>query len=148
MIRRPPRSTRTDTLFPYTTLFRSADPSAARRPHRLRYPAAVAAAAATGDVVERVHHRPAVHGLAAAGLRCRVLPARTGRRAAYAGGGACVEHGLPGLVAGGQGHGRARGRPGTGCPGAGRRAAVLGAAAPHPPAWAGGGGGAGKNGER
>src|SRR3546814_1195324 len=26
MIRRPPRSTRTDTLFPYTTLFRSHDP--------------------------------------------------------------------------------------------------------------------------
>src|SRR3546814_2070761 len=26
MIRRPPRSTRTDTLFPYTTLFRSAFP--------------------------------------------------------------------------------------------------------------------------
>src|SRR3546814_18648702 len=25
MIRRPPRSTRTDTLFPYTTLFRSKD---------------------------------------------------------------------------------------------------------------------------
>src|SRR3546814_2523955 len=31
MIRRPPRSTRTDTLFPYTTLFRSfADGAAAR----------------------------------------------------------------------------------------------------------------------
>src|SRR3546814_11116249 len=30
MIRRPPRSTRTDTLFPYTTLFRSR-----RAPHRL-----------------------------------------------------------------------------------------------------------------
>src|SRR3546814_15618991 len=29
MIRRPPRSTRTDTLFPYTTLFRSAWPSLA-----------------------------------------------------------------------------------------------------------------------
>src|SRR3546814_18831819 len=28
MIRRPPRSTRTDTLFPYTTLFRSAAPRA------------------------------------------------------------------------------------------------------------------------
>src|SRR3546814_7813018 len=28
MIRRPPRSTRTDTLVPYTTLFRSADGSA------------------------------------------------------------------------------------------------------------------------
>src|SRR3546814_7805661 len=27
MIRRPPRSTRTDTLFPYTTLFRSVSPS-------------------------------------------------------------------------------------------------------------------------
>src|SRR3546814_17712529 len=27
MIRRPPRSTRTDTLFPYTTLFRSTNPS-------------------------------------------------------------------------------------------------------------------------
>src|SRR3546814_13525713 len=34
MIRRPPRSTRTDTLFPYTTLFRSVD----KRPdsHALR----------------------------------------------------------------------------------------------------------------
>src|SRR3546814_8559961 len=30
MIRRPPRSTRTDTLFPYTTLFRSADAAAKR----------------------------------------------------------------------------------------------------------------------
>src|SRR3546814_14794434 len=29
MIRRPPRSTRTDTLFPYTTLFRSRAQSAA-----------------------------------------------------------------------------------------------------------------------
>src|SRR3546814_10538981 len=28
MIRRPPRSTLTDTLFPYTTLFRSHDPKA------------------------------------------------------------------------------------------------------------------------
>src|SRR3546814_9433800 len=30
MIRRPPRSTRTDTLFPYTTLFRSLGLAAAR----------------------------------------------------------------------------------------------------------------------
>src|SRR3546814_13392268 len=30
MIRRPPRSTRTDTLFPYTTLFRSARPTSPR----------------------------------------------------------------------------------------------------------------------
>src|SRR3546814_8891333 len=31
MIRRPPRSTRTDTLFPYTTLFRSHDDAFGRR---------------------------------------------------------------------------------------------------------------------
>src|SRR3546814_10350966 len=31
MIRRPPRSTRTDTLFPYTTLFRSAGAGQIRR---------------------------------------------------------------------------------------------------------------------
>src|SRR3546814_19762670 len=31
MIRRPPRSTRTDTLFPYTTLFRSDPPSSPKR---------------------------------------------------------------------------------------------------------------------
>src|SRR3546814_10719567 len=38
MIRRPPRSTRTDTLFPYTTLFRSyranaTEAAAGRRPY-------------------------------------------------------------------------------------------------------------------
>src|SRR3546814_12135158 len=31
MLRRPPRSTRTDTLFPYTTLFRSNNNGATRR---------------------------------------------------------------------------------------------------------------------
>src|SRR3546814_11221157 len=44
MIRRPPRSTRTDTLFPYTTLFRSLegavcradDPAEARRVVQVR----------------------------------------------------------------------------------------------------------------
>src|SRR3546814_9248881 len=33
MIRRPPRSTRTDTLFPYTTLFRSGDAGGGRIAH-------------------------------------------------------------------------------------------------------------------
>src|SRR3546814_13562984 len=33
MIRRPPRSTRTDTLFPYTTLFRSEGDATARHRH-------------------------------------------------------------------------------------------------------------------
>src|SRR3546814_16538993 len=39
MIRRPPRSTRTDTLFPYTTLFRSQKcPRISRAWHRLCKP--------------------------------------------------------------------------------------------------------------
>src|SRR3546814_5006937 len=42
MIRRPPRSTRTDTLFPYTTLFRSAgrprELPVEKRHHRRRVP--------------------------------------------------------------------------------------------------------------
>src|SRR3546814_5263145 len=42
MIRRPPRSTRTDTLFPYTTLFRSAAdallPCAAQACRRRAFP--------------------------------------------------------------------------------------------------------------
>src|SRR3546814_9896276 len=38
MIRRPPRSTRTDTLFPYTTLFRSKDPEALPRHGRAELP--------------------------------------------------------------------------------------------------------------
>src|SRR3546814_12712851 len=63
MIRRPPRSTRTDTLFPYTTLFRSEgaaqfgerDQIAARAPHRSRIaPAAEADPALVAAV--RVHH--------------------------------------------------------------------------------------------
>src|SRR3546814_14526266 len=46
MIRRPPRSTRTTTLFPYTTLFRSA--------------AAIGAAAGIADAVdqEKLRQRP------------------------------------------------------------------------------------------
>src|SRR3546814_2833987 len=46
MIRRPPRSTRTDTLFPYTTLFRSVDEG------RRLAPAARAA------IVTPTHHYP------------------------------------------------------------------------------------------
>src|SRR3546814_13612402 len=58
----------------------AADPSAARRPHRLRYPAAVAAAAATGDVVERVHHRPARSEERREGKECSVRVDLGGRR--------------------------------------------------------------------
>src|SRR3546814_7282309 len=38
MIRRPPRSTRTDTLFPYTTLFRSTRRAIERLAHDRRRP--------------------------------------------------------------------------------------------------------------
>src|SRR3546814_20062083 len=59
MIRRPPRSTRTDTLFPYTTLFRS----------RIDHPKIDHRADADGDIVARdhvlcghvEHHRPQIH---------------------------------------------------------------------------------------
>src|SRR3546814_15651801 len=40
MIRRPPRSTRTDTLFPYTTLFRSAPTNSHRAPQGTGTPSA------------------------------------------------------------------------------------------------------------
>src|SRR3546814_9282102 len=46
MIRRPPRSTRTDTLFPYTTLFRSAR---LRATYKIDDHFAVGARIATGD---------------------------------------------------------------------------------------------------
>src|SRR3546814_13326165 len=42
MIRRPPRSTRTDTLFPYTTLFRSDRVTIATAPVKSWVPASVA----------------------------------------------------------------------------------------------------------
>src|SRR3546814_7471165 len=46
MIRRPPRSTRTDTLFPYTTLFRSLAASVERASE---HPLALAIVAAAKD---------------------------------------------------------------------------------------------------
>src|SRR3546814_4958189 len=48
MIRRPPRSTRTDTLFPYTTLFRSSK-QGSRQVKKVIRGAAVQAAAITLD---------------------------------------------------------------------------------------------------
>src|SRR3546814_15860728 len=70
MIRRPPRSTRTDTLFPYTTLFRSRDgrrraPRAPRRTgrrpvaDRVQPPALPARQRRTGAVA-RADPRPRV----------------------------------------------------------------------------------------
>src|SRR3546814_19852679 len=60
MIRRPPRSTRTDTLFPYTTLFRSTLEAVLQPPHGrgigdFRRP--VAGAGALDDADHRVVQR-------------------------------------------------------------------------------------------
>src|SRR3546814_15522745 len=59
MIRRPPRSTRTDTLFPYTTLFRSIDRRQIVPPgkgaiveHRLHQRLRIVKAAVDGDIVD------------------------------------------------------------------------------------------------
>src|SRR3546814_14373804 len=49
MIRRPPRSTRTDTLFPYTTLFRSKSAGAHRLARR---------AGRAGLYLRSAHHHP------------------------------------------------------------------------------------------
>src|SRR3546814_6386591 len=52
MIRRPPRSTRTDTLFPYTTLFRSLQPVRLSGKLRPKWPV-------SSEHPGRVHHRNA-----------------------------------------------------------------------------------------
>src|SRR3546814_14365925 len=49
MIRRPPRSTRTDTLFPYTTLFRSCRPWHVSAFPQLPFVRAAAGAGGGGD---------------------------------------------------------------------------------------------------
>src|SRR3546814_7903187 len=58
MIRRPPRSTRTDTLFPYTTLCRSIASPVVCRTARARSlkPAIVVLALPAHDVGERLRH--------------------------------------------------------------------------------------------
>src|SRR3546814_15156298 len=71
MIRRPPRSTRTATLFPYTTRFRSAPPHHGghhQHGHERRGPPLVAVDDVAVEGVERVSHRSAPGG--PPGRRC------------------------------------------------------------------------------
>src|SRR3546814_2370851 len=81
MIRRPPRSTRTDTLFPYTTLFRSNDAAG----HR-----ALLAWLAPHTIVRVVfeatgaYHRAFERRLATAGLAMAKVNPRQARRFAEA----------------------------------------------------------------
>src|SRR3546814_2283331 len=50
MIRRPPRSTRTDTLFPYTTLFRSREGTMQTLLRRAAFGVVIAASTIWGDI--------------------------------------------------------------------------------------------------
>src|SRR3546814_17388846 len=104
LIRRPPRSTRTDTLFPYTTLFRSA---AGRR----RGGAAAGLCRSVGARSARTVRLPppgALHGADAQGARARPgIAAADARR----GGGALSARGGGGAAQGRRGRlARARGR--------------------------------------
>src|SRR3546814_15114781 len=96
MIRRPPRSTRTDTLFPYTTLFRShpdralparirpfagaappadARPAAGRRRRRAGHETPGAFVGVQGAVGR---NRPGWHGVCVPGSECRQRVSRSG----------------------------------------------------------------------
>src|SRR3546814_5054769 len=71
MIRRPPRSTRTDTLFPYTTLFRSVfvvqrNVAGAQQEHRAEH-VPLQLEPRVGAAVERLAH----HGVGGAHQRHR-----------------------------------------------------------------------------
>src|SRR3546814_6487536 len=66
MIRRPPRSTRTDTLFPYTTLFRSNGHGASLSPLRFRR-----------LDPDQLQDRPRRHATGPAGARWRAMLLRS-----------------------------------------------------------------------
>src|SRR3546814_16778657 len=94
MRRPPPRTTRTDTLFPYTTLFRSRDPtdSSATRPSSNPESAALRAALESGlyvpapipsDIARSVVN-PADGGLVATTARSRILGSRRRLRHVHA----------------------------------------------------------------
>src|SRR3546814_17101980 len=77
MIRRPPRATRTDTLFPYTTRFRSRGAGRADRrrhpPPRANPPACVRRSAAAGGRFRRSEEHTSELQSLMAHLVCRLL---------------------------------------------------------------------------
>src|SRR3546814_14197196 len=76
MIRRPPRSTRTDTLFPYTTLFRSPRTFARSRPDRV--PAPLPRAATWMPPRSRAHAAPLLRQMVRRRIRRRSEERRVG----------------------------------------------------------------------
>src|SRR3546814_13285409 len=89
MIRRPPRSTRTDTLFPYTTLFRSIRTMSRHAPRR-RYVLAAALAcgalAGTSATASQLTFQQALERarMDAPSLKARQTQVRAARSAADA----------------------------------------------------------------
>src|SRR3546814_15969320 len=90
MIRRPPRSTRTDTLFPYTTLFRSAGQTI----HGAPVVATLADVEPPAEIVDIVRNSAAagaavdeaiVHGAKAVWMQIGVIDQAAARRADDAG---------------------------------------------------------------
>src|SRR3546814_8335265 len=81
MIRRPPRSTRTDTLFPYTTLFRSAQVIVLEFVHALRYAADLAGELLLGQFLDEADTGHAVAQRRF--IRCQAVA--IGRKHAHAG---------------------------------------------------------------
>src|SRR3546814_11711390 len=80
MIRRPPRSTRTDTLFPYATLFRSPTTAPATRPRHEGCRLDRAAGAEPAPRPDRRHHHLAVPAARGADRLAAVLHSRGMRR--------------------------------------------------------------------
>src|SRR3546814_12473919 len=73
IIRRPPRSTRTDTLFPYTTLFRSRRRAVRgqRRPQPCRDPAAAECRRRAAGETRRLPAEPRVFSGGRGGARAK-----------------------------------------------------------------------------
>src|SRR3546814_1942353 len=80
MIRRPPRSTRTDTLFPYTTLFRSVPEHGAASPSDRREQRGLAAGAQKNRLSRTRQNGGACSGNCRLGRLGRARTARAIRR--------------------------------------------------------------------
>src|SRR3546814_14510589 len=80
MIRRPPRSTRTDTLFPYTTLFRSA--RVAHEIHGGKAPRAIAVEPVVANEIlgQEPCHLPRIARFDRGLQRCNVATQRLDRK--------------------------------------------------------------------
>src|SRR3546814_15219243 len=78
MIRRPPRSTHTDTLFPYTTLFRSKRPLLSMTPDSMTSQIATAASGARREDARLVAEARAGLDKAAREIGNRLASARRG----------------------------------------------------------------------